>query len=255
MGIWELHKHDAEHMKFTAKAFSQYARDTRLLTIMQQIIGEEVYIHQSRLNYQPGVSQHNISGGGGFLWHQDFEQWHAEDGMPRMRCVSAAILLDYNHSCNGALMIVPSSHTEFLPGFSTGKSDYKSGGLSTGAQVRMDVLEEYCNKHGIAYCKGEPGDVVFFDCNLFHGSHTNLSPWSRMNLFCVYNAVSNTLDNSIGSGALRPEHLASRDKKWAGVPLKPYNSRHLASPQPLEEDWQKKLDLAWPTAVFRDTPE
>lgn len=53
----------------------------------RQILGSEVYIHQSRVNYKPGY------GGTGFYWHSDFETWHSEDGMPRMRALSVSIAL------------------------------------------------------------------------------------------------------------------------------------------------------------------
>ncbi len=41
--------------------------------IARQLLGSDVYIHQSRLNVKPGFR------GGPFYWHSDFETWHAED--------------------------------------------------------------------------------------------------------------------------------------------------------------------------------
>ncbi|WP_174824164.1 phytanoyl-CoA dioxygenase family protein, partial [Pseudonocardia hydrocarbonoxydans] len=55
--------------------------DERVAGRARQILGSEVYVHQSRINYKPGF------GGGGFYWHSDFETWHAEDGMPSPRAV------------------------------------------------------------------------------------------------------------------------------------------------------------------------
>src|SRR5690625_1571597 len=84
------------------------ARDQRLLDVARQILGSEVYIHQSRVNLKPGFK------GKEFYWHSDFETWHVEDGMPAMRALSCSVMLTDNNACNGPLMLVPGSHTQFI---------------------------------------------------------------------------------------------------------------------------------------------
>src|SRR5690625_4855381 len=74
------------------------ARDPRLLNVARQVLGSEVYIHQSRANLKPGFK------GKEFYWHSDFETWHVEDGMPAMRALSCSVLLTDNNECNGAIM-------------------------------------------------------------------------------------------------------------------------------------------------------
>ena len=62
--------------------------------------------------------------------------------------------------------------------------------------------------------------MVVFDCNIVHGSHTNISPWGRTMFFAVYNAVSNVpAPRPYGAPERRPEHIGSHDPRWAGVPL------------------------------------
>src|SRR3546814_1501545 len=58
------------------------AADERLAGVARFLLDDTVYIHQSRLNYKPGFQ------GKEFYWHSDFETWHVEDGMPRMRALS-----------------------------------------------------------------------------------------------------------------------------------------------------------------------
>ncbi len=53
--------------------------------------------------------------GKGFNWHSDFETWHSEDGMPRMRCLSCSIVMTDNNEFNGPLMLIPSSQKYFIP--------------------------------------------------------------------------------------------------------------------------------------------
>src|SRR3546814_5528692 len=72
---------------------ARLARDPRLIHIARQILGSEVYMHQSRANMKPGFK------GKEFYWHSDFETWHVEDGMPGMRALSCSALLTDNNEC------------------------------------------------------------------------------------------------------------------------------------------------------------
>jgi len=90
------------------KTLSRLSRDRRLVNIAKQIVGSDVYVHQSRANLKPGLF------GKEFYWHSDFETWHVEDGMPGMRAVSCSILLTDNSEHNGPLMIMPGSHQYFI---------------------------------------------------------------------------------------------------------------------------------------------
>ena len=75
--------------------FDVVARDPRLAELARHILGDDVYIHQSRLNYKPAFK------GKEFYWHSDFETWHAEDGMPNMRALSMSVMLTDNHPWPG----------------------------------------------------------------------------------------------------------------------------------------------------------
>ena len=221
--IWQIHlpPEHAPHMLFAADLARRTVCDARLVDVARQLIGEDVYVHQSRINYQRGVSEHS-RGGTGFLWHQDFEQWHCEDGMPRMRTVSMAILLERAIPANGALMVMPGSHLRMVQAYGDpSESDrYAKGALSRGPELPAELFARLADEHGIEYCRGEPGDVVLFDCNTIHGSHTNISPWGRCMFFAVYNAVSNTpAPRPFGTAEPRPEHIGSHDRRFAGVPL------------------------------------
>ncbi len=88
--------------------FNTVIRSERIAGIARSILDDEVYIYQSRLNNKPGFQ------GNGFYWHSDFETWHAEDGMPHMRALSASILLTDNDMLNGPLMLMPGSHKTFV---------------------------------------------------------------------------------------------------------------------------------------------
>lgn len=192
-------------------AFDRMTRDPRLLDMVRQILGSEVYIHQSRINSKAGFC------GNGFDWHSDFETWHSEDGMPAMRAVSASIMLTENNPFNGPLMLIPGSHHQFVP--CAGKTPTENWASSlkqqrVGLPSRQDVAV-LANNGGIAAPTGPAGSLLLFECNTLHASNRNMSPWPRANLFFVYNSVENRLAQPFSSSKPRPSYLAARQNTRA----------------------------------------
>ncbi|MFW5825203.1 MAG: ectoine hydroxylase [Marinobacter sp.] len=194
--------------------FDRLTRDPRLLDMIRQLLDSEVYIHQSRINYKPGFK------GKGFDWHSDFETWHSEDGMPRMRSVSASIVLTDNNEFNGPLMLIPGSHQVFVPCVGrTPEDNYRESLKSQYIGVPDTTsLTRLMDEHGIEAPKGPAGSMILFECNTLHGSNANMSCWPRSNLFFVYNSVENTLVDPFCGNKPRPQFLANR-KNWG--PLEP----------------------------------
>ena len=186
--------------------FNRLASDRRVAGIARFLLGDEVYIHQSRLNYKPGFT------GKEFYWHSDFETWHAEDGMPRMRAVSASLLLTDNDAMNGPLMLMPGSHKQFIAcAGETPDDNHKSSLKKQEVGVPShEALTKLASEHGITAATGKAGTLVLFDCNTMHGSNGNITPFPRSNAFFVFNAVSNRLEEPYGAKKARPDFLAER---------------------------------------------
>ena len=187
--------------------FERLMRDGRLLDVARQILGSEVYIHQSRVNLKPGFA------GKEFYWHSDFETWHIEDGMPRMRAVSCVVLLTENNEFNGPLMLVPGSHMHYISCIGQTPQDHYKQSLRKQEYGVPDPtsLGFLVQRGGLQSAKGAAGSVLFFDCNTMHGSNSNISPFPRANLFFVYNSVDNRLGNPRGGLQPRPGYIAERD--------------------------------------------
>ena len=198
-----------------SQVFDWLARDTRILDVARQILGSEAYLHQSRVNLKPGFH------GKEFYWHSDFETWHVEDGMPRMRALSASIALTENYPFNGPLMLIPGSHKTFVPCVgSTPKDHYRQSLKKQEYGVPDQVsLKRLADQGGIVAPTGPAGSVVFFDCNTMHGSNSNISPFARSNVFFVYNSVENSLSEPYCGLKPRPEHIAARESFHALEPL------------------------------------
>lgn len=194
---------------------AKLVRDPRVANVARQVLGSEVYIHQSRINMKPGFN------GKEFYWHSDFETWHIEDGMPSMRAVSCSILLTDNNECNGPLMLVPGSHRQFIVcAGETPEDNYKQSlkQQETGVPDELS-LKLLVEQGGIEAVSAKAGSVIFFECNTMHGSSGNISPWPRANAFFVYNSMENTLGEPRQGLSPRPEHVATRESFTPIQPL------------------------------------
>ncbi|WP_010269269.1 ectoine hydroxylase [Paenibacillus senegalensis] len=189
------------------EVFKELSKDPRLVGAIQQILGSEVYIHQSRINFKPGFN------GKEFYWHSDFETWHVEDGMPRMRALSCSIALEDNYEFNGPLMVVPGSHYDYVTCVGqTPDENYKNSLRKQEYGVPdHDSLTQLVNKYGIDTPTGKAGSVLLFDCNIMHGSNSNITPYPRSNVFMVYNSVENKLIQPYSGQKPRPDYIAERD--------------------------------------------
>ncbi|HKS45086.1 MAG TPA: ectoine hydroxylase, partial [Amycolatopsis sp.] len=182
-------------------------RRPEVVGIARQILGSDVYVHQSRLNFKPGFT------GGPFYWHSDFETWHAEDGMPRPRAVSCSIALTDNYPFNGGLMVMPGSQRTFLPCVGETPDDYYKSSLKeqeVGVPSDQDITR-LAAEHGIDQFTGPAGSALWFDSNIMHGSGNNITPYPRSNIFVVFNSVENTLVEPYAAAKPRPTFVGSRD--------------------------------------------
>lgn len=197
--IFEVHR--------ISEAIAELVRDPRILGRAEQILGSEVYVHQSRINYMPGFR------GRGFYWHSDFETWHAEDGMPAPRAFSMLIALTDNYPFNGGLMVMPGSHRAFVPCVGeTPENHFKASLREQEIGVPSEAaLTELAAKHGIDQFSGRAGAALLFDSNLMHGSANNITPFPRSNIFVVFNSVENALVEPFRAAQPRPTFIAGLD--------------------------------------------
>lgn len=183
------------------------SRDPRLLDRARQLLGSDVYLHQTRVNYMPPFK------GTGFYWHSDFETWHAEDGMPTPRAVSCSIALTKNFPYNGGLMVMPGSHRSYVPSVGETPDDNHTSSLKeqTVGVPTEDVVTWLASQYGIDQFTGPAGSALWFDSNIMHGSGNNITPFPRSNIFMVFNSVENTLTDPYAARSPRPTYIANRD--------------------------------------------
>ncbi len=197
---------------FKPFAFSQlidlFSRHPKILTIARQLLDSDVYITQSRINLKPAF--HGLA----FPWHSDFETWHVEDGMPRMRAVTAWIMLNENNEYNGPLYVIPGSHKSFVScaGVTESKNYNQSLKKQLAGVPQPETMQHLLKNCGIKGVYGTPGTVVFHECNLMHGSPDNISGMPRTLLMLVYNSCENKLVKPFCDQPPRPDYLRNTNE-------------------------------------------
>lgn len=188
-------------------------RSEQILKPVRQILGSDVYLMQSRLNIKPAYR------GKSFPWHSDFETWHVEDGMPRMRAVTAWLMLTENNEYNGPLYVVPGSHKSYVSCSGTTAQDNHKQSLrkQIAGVPEPKSIDDLVRENGVKGVYGKPGTLVIHECNLLHGSPDNLSPWPREILMFVYNSTQNKVVKPFSGMKPRPEYLSCREQ----TPLQP----------------------------------
>lgn len=141
-------------MHYTDDVSLKFLIDGRLATIMSTLLGEEPYAVQTMLFYKP-------PGGRGNALHQDQYFLRVHPGT----CIAAWLALDYCDEENGCLQVVPG--TRDLPVLCTKPADPKitdaplTVPLPPGVEPMPVIME--------------PGDVLFFNGSVIHGSYPNTS--------------------------------------------------------------------------------
>lgn len=191
-----------------SKLFRDFSCHPKILTIAQQILDSDVSITQSRINVKPAYK------GKSFPWHSDFETWHVEDGMPRMRALTAWIMLTENTEFNGPLYVIPGSHKVYVSctGITQKKNHFQSLKMQKAGVPKPDTINQVLQNRDIKAIHGKPGTVVFHECNLIHGSPDNISGDPRALLMVVYNSNQNKLVKPFCGLSPRPHYLRNPDQ-------------------------------------------
>jgi ectoine hydroxylase-related dioxygenase (phytanoyl-CoA dioxygenase family) len=155
--------------------YSMFSRSPRVVDRMEQLLGGEVYhYHTKMMLKEPFV-------GGAWEWHQDYGYWY-HNGCLFPLLASCVIAVDRATRQNGCLQVLKGSHK-------MGRIDHGKTGDQTGAD--MEIVGAALERMELAYIEAEPGDALFFHCNLLHRSDQNRSADPRWSLICCYNAARN----------------------------------------------------------------
>ena len=187
--------------------FGDLVRDKRILSSSEQLLDDQLYLYQYKLNLKEAFI------GKFWEWHQDFPYWHHDDQIKFPKMLSVMILLDEVHSYQGPLLIIPKSHTNGIADFNPkehllkGKSNLLNS-LTSDLKytVKNDLVTEQSKRNGIVPFEGAAGSVLFFHPNVYHASNMNVSPFERSTAIITYNSINNAPEKE----SERPEYICYR---------------------------------------------
>jgi hypothetical protein len=155
--------------------YGMFARCERVVRSAEKILGGEVYHYHSKMIMKdPKV-------GGAWAWHQDYGYWY-QNGVLEPLLTSVFIAVDPCTRENGCLQVVRGSHH-------CGRIDHVLTGDQAGAD--RERVEEVLKRKPLDHVEMDPGDALFFHCNLLHRSDQNRSDRPRWAMICCYNAARN----------------------------------------------------------------
>ncbi|MBI1731539.1 MAG: phytanoyl-CoA dioxygenase family protein [Gammaproteobacteria bacterium] len=171
-----LGEHNAEIEKLLLNA--------RTLQCLTELLDEPPLLFKEKVNYKlPGCRPDKL--------HQDQAAgWNAYGKF----FITMAIMVDPNTRENAALSIMKSGN-------------YQHHLMGPEWQPLSEADPPYQPEDEYLLLEGEPGDVVFFDCYVPHGSPANTSDRPRRNIYLTFNRRSD--------GDMRQRYYAD---KWRSYP-------------------------------------
>ncbi len=155
--------------------YGMFARCESIVNSAEGLLEGEVYHYHSKMIMK------DARVGGAWAWHQDYGYWY-ENGVLFPLLTSAFIAVDPATRENGCLQVIERSHR-------LGRINHVLTGDQAGAD--KERVEKALERLPLVYVEMDPGDVLFFDCNLLHRSDQNRSENPRWSMICCYNAARN----------------------------------------------------------------
>jgi ectoine hydroxylase len=189
----------AAHMY--SEPFAKLARHPRMITPVENLLGEKLYMHQFKINGKMAFD------GDVWQWHQDYGTWKNDDLMPTERAMNIAIFLDDVNEFNGPLVFIPGSHKKGVidAKHDTSTTSYPLWTLDN--QLVSELVNRAGGKNGgMVSPHGPAGSMILFHSCLVHSSGSNLSPFNRVSVYLSLCAVSNHIQRF-----KRKEYIAHRN--------------------------------------------
>ena len=198
--VWR-EKSGAPRTAFAAHTFNETFRllacHPRLVEPLRQLFGEDVYVHQFKLNAKAAFE------GDVWQWHQDYGTWARDDGMPQAARDEYRRVPRRGHADQrraDADPEKPQTGRAARPAMTRLTTSYPLWTLDKETVTRLAA------EGGIVAPTGKPGSVLMFHGNLVHASPPNITPYPRKIVYLTLCAVSNHITKFT-----RPEWIAHRD--------------------------------------------
>lgn len=155
--------------------YGMFSRSQGIVDSAEFLLNEAVYLYSAKMILK------NARDGGAWEWHQDYGYWY-NYGCLSPAMLSCLIAVDRATKENGCLQVLKGSHL-------IGRINHDR--ISEQTVADTERVEVATKRFELVHLEMEPGDAVFFHCNLLHRSDENKSEHRRWNFICSYNTVSN----------------------------------------------------------------
>lgn len=156
--------------------YGNISRSHKVVDRAEEILGGEVYHWHSKMIMKEAHT------GGAWEWHQDYGYWY-RDNCLAPDLISCMMAINKCTIENGCLQVLVGSHK-------LGRVDHGTVAKQVGADIqRVNEAEKIFPKF---YVELNPGDALFFHCNLLHTSAPNKSDHPRFVYIACYNKKTNS---------------------------------------------------------------
>ena len=160
------------HSEVISPTLNRILRCDAVLDIVEGLLGPDISLFHSKLLPKAGGD------GTAIPWHQDYAYWKRDDNRPAM--INCQLAIRRAHLENGCICFVPGSHR-------WGLQEHERSRQTFGVYLPG----HYRERDDAVAVEMDPGDGVFFNALIVHGSAPNRSPEDRLMNTFAYNVTGN----------------------------------------------------------------
>ncbi len=177
---WEVYDSDDHpprikqlmHSELVSPTLNRLLRSDDVLDILEAMMGDNISLYHSKLLPKAGGD------GTAIPWHQDYAYWKNDNNKPVM--INCQLAINEANLENGCIQFVPGSHN-------WGLQEHERKHQTFG----VFLPGHYQEREDAVALEMEPGDGVFFNALIIHGSAPNNSANDRLMNTFAYNVTGN----------------------------------------------------------------
>lgn len=160
------------HSELVSSTLNRLLRSDTVLDVLEAMMGSEISLYHSKLLPKAGGD------GTAIPWHQDYAYWKNDNNKPVM--INCQLAISAANLENGCIQFVPGSHK-------WGLQEHERKQQTFG----VFLPGHYQERADAVAVEMEPGDGVFFNALIIHGSAPNHSENDRLMNTFAYNVTGN----------------------------------------------------------------
>lgn len=176
------------HSELVSPTLDTLLRSDNVLDVLEAMMGPNISLYHSKLLPKAGGD------GTAIPWHQDYAYWKNDNNKPVM--INCQMAINEANLENGCIQFVPGSHN-------WGLQEHERKHQTFG----VFLPGHYQEREDAVAVEMEPGDAVFFNALIIHGSAPNVSNTDRLMNTFAYNVTGNGTSQS--REVLRGKELGS----------------------------------------------